>query len=214
MIRLRKPDFRYLATCTTLEEAKKTYRQKAQELHPDRPAGSLVEMQQLNIEWDYIVKAKPQLPVQEVQFSGYAEPRKTRRHKKQESSFNANDMFSGFEAFKRAAEMAEQERAWRREQEAKHYKEQKTRQQAERPKTVNRVELDYDVAKVVIDSLLEEAVRLNKLKGSIYFSFVNFIKDNNHLTNRKQLEYMAVKLGYAIGWAFYKSEALKQEGLI
>lgn len=206
-MRLQRPNFRYLATCATLDEAKKVYRQKAQELHPDRPNGSLLEMQQLNVEWDYIVKAKPELPVViGRQFTN----KSANSSRPKNSSFDVNDMFYGFEAFKKAAAKAEAEEGRAR----MRRKEEERKRAAERPKTINRTELDYEIAKVVIDGLLAEAMELNKLKGSIYFSFVNFIKNDNYLTNRKQLEYIAIKLGYNSGWAYYKQEELKREGLV
>lgn len=219
-MRLRRPDFKYLNECPTLEEAKKVYRQKAIELHPDKPTGSLVAMQQLNAEWDYIVKANPQLPVAVGRGFTAKSAAYSNSNPNNVNNRSSNDIFSGFNAFKQTMEKeaAERRQRQRREEErvwedlkdwAKH-----TAENMKKDRAANRTELDYEVAKVVIDGLLEEAVELNKMKGSIYYSFVNFIKHENYLTNRKQLEYIAIKLGYNSGWAYYKQEELKRQGLI
>jgi hypothetical protein len=83
-----------------------------------------------------------------------------------------------------------------------------------RPKPVSRVVLEYEMATFIIDSLVAETTAAGKNVSATYFNFVDFITTNNYKTTRKQLDYLAIKLKYNSGWAYYKEQELKQKGLI
>jgi curved DNA-binding protein CbpA len=151
---LRKPNFKYLTNYSSIDEAKDKYKKLAISLHPDK-GGDLREMQQLNLEWDYIKKTN-YIPVV---------------NKSYENKCNFNS-------------------------------------------TPKREKLDYEMAKYVIDSIFDGAIKSGKKVGITWFKFVEFLENNNYMTERKHLEYLAVKLKYSSGWAYYKSEELKQKGLI
>jgi hypothetical protein len=158
MTRIRKPDFRYLTSYKTLDEAKDLYKKKATVLHPDR-GGNVSDMQQLNSEWDYI-KRTNYIP---SQFQPTAK------------TFTPP---------------------------------------VYRPKPVSKVVLEYEMATFIIDSLVTETTTAGKNVSATYFNFVDFITTNNYKTTRKQLDYLAIKLKYNSGWAYYKEQELKQKGLI
>jgi len=76
-----------------------------------------------------------------------------------------------------------------------------------------RVKLDWEIATAVIDSLYAEAMKKGYKLGSIAFNFVEFVQNNNYMTNKKQMEYIAVKLNYRSGWAYHQVQDLKKKGL-
>jgi hypothetical protein len=68
MLLMRRPDFKYLNYCSTKEDVKAKFKELALQFHPDR-GGDVREMQQLNVEYQYINKVNPLLPIDKPVFT-------------------------------------------------------------------------------------------------------------------------------------------------
>lgn len=202
---IRRPaTFRYLQYATTLEEAKKLYKEYAVKLHPDK-GGELTEMQQLNIEWDYIKKV-PVLPISVR--TTYSTPRpqprtssppppppprpqpKPRPQPTESKQENASRGFSKF------------------------YEEATKREQANNTSNNNvGVPFDWDEFIFIIDGLFEDAVLRKKRAASVYYSFYDTLQSENKAVTTRQLNYIADKLGYKSGWVFFQKQELEKRNI-
>ena len=163
---IKQPNtFKYLQYCSSKEEVKVKFKELALKLHPDK-GGNLADMQQLNVEYQYITKVNPMLPI--------SVPAKTYRQT------------------------------------------YTTPKQQARPEPVYTQPsvLDWEDFKFTIDTLLEQIKTDKKNEASLYFTYIDFVIANGLKTNRKQLEYIAIKLGYKSGWAYYKEQELAKQKLI
>lgn len=199
---IRRPaTFRYLQYAVTLEEAKKTYKEYAVQLHPDK-GGRLEDMQQLNMEWDYIKKV-PVLPISR-RVDSYTTPRpqprptppppppsnpkpkQPRPESRNEKQENVNRGFSKF------------------------YQEHTSRQNDSfSSNNVDSNTFDWDEFVFIIDGLFDDAVKRKKRAASVYYSFYDTLQQEGKDVTKKQLEYIATKLGYQKGWVFFQREILE-----
>jgi hypothetical protein len=162
---MRRPVFKYLNYCSDKDEVKSKFKELALQFHPDR-GGNTSDMQQLNVEYQYINKVNPMLPIET--------PRFTSRPFTQQ---------------------------------------QRTNTPPPRP-TPPRPILEWDIFKATIDMMLASIKQAGKSENSLYFNYIDFLILNKLKTDRKQLEYIAIVLGYRAGWAFFKETELKKQGLI
>ena len=189
---LRRPErFVYLQYCVSLEEAKKTYKEYAVKLHPDK-GGKLEDMQQLNVEWDYI-KQVPILPIVRKSYNSNPTPRPTppptpppSKPKPSTPPKPKQPESTGFGKFYQQ---------FTREEET--YTSQNN--------TDNNVLSDEEF-EFIINGLYESAIKSKKRVGSVYFSFIDFVVEQNYTITTSQLKRIASKLGYAPGWVFFQKQ--------
>lgn len=182
---MQRPVFKFLNGVRSLEEAKTIFKQKALILHPDR-GGNTADFQQLNAEYQYVTKVK-MFPVIQQQPYTYTQ----RTYKQPEYKQQASP-----------------------KQEAVNYAERARRAAAERNKQETEKTLEWDIFKSMIDAMVTHAEAKKHNIGTVYFNYIEFLQNNEKKTTKRQLEYIAIKLGYASGWAYYKSIELKKSNLI
>lgn len=198
--------FRYLQYAATLEEAKKTYKEYAVKLHPDK-GGKLEDMQQLNLEWDYIKKV-PVLPISIR--STYTPPRQQptpppppprptppRPKPRPESKYERTqeNVNKGFNKF---------------------YQEQINKDKHTYNTSNSNVgsnPFDWDEFTFIVDGLFEQAVINKRRASSVVGSFYDTLEDEGRSVTTRQMNYIADKLGYKRGWVFFQREELNRRNI-
>jgi curved DNA-binding protein CbpA len=226
----RRPDFKYLVGATSVEDARKIYKKKALELHPDR-GGSTEAFQQLNEEMTFIKEGN--YVAYPIKLASYGSSSGTKQYYYQTPRERARNAAEEFAERMRQSEerkrgdAEDRHNAWKQQQEfdeaarqarqhmadqAKKAEEQ-ARKYKDEPKPI-RTPLEY--GKFIDYMTAMKATIENKgyKKSSLWFKFKEFCMDRGYAIQKIHIEHICQYAGNNSGWVYFKWEECKSEKLV